>query len=237
MAPRATSRKLRTRVKICGITRESDAAVAVEQGADALGFILWKKSARYVEPQRVAEIARELPAFVSAVAVFVNPSLREVEDVVRAWPAVTLQFHGEEPPAFCAQFARPWMKTARARPGLDLVEFLSPYNEASAWLIDAFHDQLYGGTGKRFDWSLVPRTLPKAMVLSGGLTAENVGEAIEHLRPYGVDVSTGVEVDRGIKDPKKIAAFITAARRADRQVRNADREKRRSASSKSGSTT
>jgi phosphoribosylanthranilate isomerase len=220
---------LRTRVKICGITRESDAAAAVAEGADALGFILWKKSARYVTPERIAEILRGVPSFVTPVAVFVNPTQREVEEVLGAWPAMTLQFHGEEPAASCAQFQRPWIKTARARPGLDLVEFLTPYTHASAWLIDAFHDQNYGGTGKRFDWSLLPPSLPKPMVLSGGLTAENVGEAIEELRPFGVDVSTGVEVERGIKDPEKIAAFIKAARRADRHVRNAELEARRAA--------
>lgn len=205
---------MRTRIKICGITRLADADAAVEHGADALGFILWKKSARYVEPARMAEIARTLPAFVSAVAVFVNPTEREVEDVVRAWPAATLQFHGEEPAAFCARTGRPWMKTARAREGLDLVEFLSPYQGASAWLIDAFHE-LYGGTGKRFDWGLVPDGLAKPMILSGGLTAGNVGEAIEHLHPHAVDVSTGVEIDKGIKDPRMIAAFTAAVREAD----------------------
>jgi phosphoribosylanthranilate isomerase len=207
---------IRTRVKICGITRVEDGAAAVAQGADALGFVLWKKSARHVEPARMAAIAREMPAFVSIVAVFVNPTHEDVQAAIDCWPAATLQFHGEEPPAFCAGFARPWMKTVRARTGLDLVEWLAPYRAASAWLIDAFHDQLYGGTGKRFDWSLVPRSLSRPMVLSGGLSADNVGEAIERLRPYAVDVSTGVERDKGIKDPDKIASFFATVREADR---------------------
>jgi len=207
---------IRTRIKICGITRVEDGAAAVEQGADALGFVLWKKSARHVEPARMAAIAREMPSFVSMVAVFVNPTQEEVQAAIEAWPAATLQFHGEEQAAFCARFARPWMKTVRVRAGLDLVESFAPYRAASAWLVDAFHDQLYGGTGRRFDWSLVPRSLSQPMVLSGGLSAENVGEAIEHFHPYAVDVSTGVERDKGVKDPAKIADFIAAVREADR---------------------
>src|SRR6185436_8278594 len=120
--------------------------------------------------------------------------------------------HGDESPEFCARQGRPWMKSVRARPGLDLVEYLAPYEGASAWLIDAFHDQLYGGTGAPFDWRLVPERLSRPMILSGGLTAQNVGEAIERLRPFAVDVSSGVEADKGIKDPAKIAAFIAAVR-------------------------
>jgi phosphoribosylanthranilate isomerase len=206
---------MRTRVKICGITRESDAAHAVSRGADALGFILWKKSPRYVTPGRMGEIVRTLPAFVWPVAVFVNPSVEEVEAVLEAAPGATLQFHGEESPAFCARFGRPWIKTARARDGLDLVEYLLPYRDASAWLVDAFHDQLYGGTGSRFDWSLVPRSLSRPLILSGGLTADNVGEAIRSLHPHAVDVSTGVELDKGIKDPARIDAFMTVIQAAD----------------------
>lgn len=163
----------------------------------------------------MAAIAREMPPFVSAVAVFVNPTVAEVRAVLEAWPAAALQFHGEESNAFCEQFARPWMKTARARAGLDLLEYLEPYTKASAWLIDAFHDQLYGGTGIPFDWSLVPQEMPKPMVLSGGLNTQNVAEAIVKLRPYAVDVSSGVEQDKGIKDARKIAQFIAAVREAD----------------------
>jgi len=207
---------IRTRIKICGITRIEDGAFAVERGADALGFVLWDKSARHVEPARMATIAREMPSFVSIVAVFVNPTDEEVQAALDAWPAATLQFHGEEPADFCARFERPWMKTVRARAGIDLIESFSPYHRASAWLVDAFHDELYGGTGKRFDWSLVPRGLSRPMVLSGGLSAENVGDAIEHLHPYAVDVSTGVERGKGIKDAGKIASFVAAVREADR---------------------
>ncbi|OGA90728.1 MAG: N-(5'-phosphoribosyl)anthranilate isomerase [Betaproteobacteria bacterium RIFCSPLOWO2_12_FULL_66_14] len=210
---------MRTRVKICGITRPGDALDAIAQGVDALGFIQWNKSPRYIQPQRMAEIARELPAFVCAVAVFVNPTRDEVNAVLDAWPGATLQFHGEETPSFCAQFRRPWIKTARARPGLDLVEYLAPYREASAWLVDAFHEQLYGGTGSRFDWSLVPRSLSGLLILSGGLDSENVGEAIRSLHPHAVDVSTGVELDKGVKDASKIAAFMAEVRAADYDAR------------------
>lgn len=208
---------MRTRIKICGITRVGDARAAVEHGVDALGFIQWKTSARCIDPERIAEIARTLPSFVSAVAVFVNPMREEVEAALRVWPTATLQFHGEEDPGFCAQFRRPWIKAVRARPGLDLVEYLSSYREASAWMIDAFHEELYGGTGSQFDWNLVPRSLSKPLILSGGLTAGNVSEAIWRLRPYAVDVSSGVEVDKGIKDPVKIGAFVAGVRHADQR--------------------
>ncbi len=188
---------------------------AVAEGADALGFVLWNKSARYISPADMAAMARQLPAFVAMVAVFVNPTEEEVRAVIEAWPAATLQFHGEEPSTFCASFERPWMKTVRVRPDLDLIECFAPYRAASAWLIDAFHDQLYGGTGQPFDWKLVPQSFSRPMVLSGGLSAENVGEAIAHLHPYAVDVSSGVEREKGVKDAHKIAAFIAAVREAD----------------------
>lgn len=207
-------RPSRTRIKICGITRLED-GLAAAQGADAIGFIFWPKSERFVTPDTMVSIARRMPAFVDAVAVFVNPSVTEVEDVLRAWPASTLQFHGEESPGFCAQFDRPWIKAVRAKPGVDLLECLLPYQEASGWMIDAFHDQVYGGTGRTFDWKLVPRDLPCPWMLSGGLTVDNVVDAVRTMHPWGVDVSSGVEVAKGIKDATKIAAFIEGVRLAD----------------------
>ena len=207
-------RPSRTRIKICGITRLED-GLAAAQGADAIGFIFWPKSERCVTPETMASIARRMPALVDSVAVFVNPAESEVEAVLRAWPAATLQFHGEETPAFCAQFERPWIKAVRAKPGVDLLECLRPYQEASAWMIDAFHDQVYGGTGRSFEWNLVPRDLSRPWMLSGGLTVENVGEAVRAMHPWGVDVSSGVEVAKGIKDPLKIATFIEGVRLAD----------------------
>ena len=206
---------MRTRIKICGITREQDALAAAALGADALGFIFWRPSARYIEPERAGAIARPLPAFVTPVCVFVNPTREEVEAALACLPSATLQFHGEEPVDFCERFNRPYIKAARARPGLDLIEYLAPYTRAAAWLIDAFDERVYGGTGIPFDWNLLPRALGRPWILSGGLDPENVTEAIRRLRPWGVDVSSGVESDKGVKDTAKIAPFIAGVRNAD----------------------
>jgi phosphoribosylanthranilate isomerase len=206
---------MRTRVKICGITRVEDAAVAAAHGADAIGLIFYRPSPRYVAPERAREIVAATPAFVTTVAVFVNPSREEVEAVIRESGVSLLQFHGDEPPEFCSGFSRPYIKAVRLRPGLDLLKYLSPHTDARAWMLDSFHEDLWGGTGGAFDWSLVPRDAAKPLVLSGGLTSDNVGNAVRRVRPYAVDVSTGVEVSKGIKDAAKIAAFIGAVRRED----------------------
>ena len=206
---------MRTRVKICGITRVEDAAAAAAHGADAIGLIFYRPSPRYVGPERAREIVAATPAFVTTVAVFVNPTREEVETVIRESGVNLLQFHGDEPPEFCSGFSRPYIKAARLRPGLDLLKYLSPYAAARAWMLDSFHEDLWGGTGGAFDWSLVPRDAVKPVVLSGGLTSDNVANAVKRVRPYAVDVSTGVEVSKGIKDAAKIAAFIGAVRRED----------------------
>lgn len=206
---------MRTRIKVCGITREPDAMSAAQHGADAIGFIFWRSSARHIEPERAGPIAAALPALVTAVGVFVNPTLEEVGAVLECMPASTLQFHGEESPEFCSQFKRPYIKAARMRPGLDLVEYFAPYAGASAWLIDAFDERTYGGTGAPFDWNLLPVGLARPWILSGGLAADSVTAAVRRLRPWGVDVSSGVESAKGIKDAGKIAAFITGVRNAD----------------------
>ncbi|MBI2317679.1 MAG: phosphoribosylanthranilate isomerase [Betaproteobacteria bacterium] len=206
---------MRTRIKICGITREADARAAASAGADAIGFIFWRPSERFIEPERAGAIARALPAFVSPVGVFVNPGIEEVEAVLAHVPHALLQFHGEESPEFCSRFARPYLRAARMRPGLDLLEYFAPFAAASAWLVDAFHDSAYGGTGTAFDWDLVPRRLERPLVLSGGLTVDNVSEAVRRVRPFAVDVSSGVESGKGIKEATKIAAFIAGVRCAD----------------------
>ena len=208
---------MRTRIKICGITRPQDARAAVDHGADAIGFIQWRKSPRFIEPAAAAAIARGLPPLVTPVAVFVNPSRQEVEATLDAIPAATLQFHGEEEPRFCSGFGRPWIKAAGAKPGRDLVKYFAAFNGASAWLVDEFHEKLYGGTGSKFDWSLVPRNPGRPVILSGGLGVDNIDEAIHALRPYAVDVSSSVETAKGIKDAGKIAAFISEVRRADQR--------------------
>lgn len=206
---------MRTRVKVCGITREADAVSAAQHGADAIGFIFWRPSSRYIEPEQAGAIAAALPAFVTPVCVFVDPTQAQVQAVLERLPTATLQFHGEESPDFCARFARPYIKAARMRPGLDLIEYFTPHQAASAWLIDAFDERSYGGTGAPFDWNLLPGELARPWILSGGLGVENVTEAIRRLRPWGVDVSSGVESAKGIKDAEKIAAFISGVRNAD----------------------
>jgi phosphoribosylanthranilate isomerase len=204
----------RTRVKICGITRVEDARAAAAHGADAIGLIFYRPSPRYVTTALARAVVESLPPLVTPVAVFVNPTRAEVEDAIGAGAAL-LQFHGDETPAFCAGFERPYIKAARIRPGLNLLEYLSPYAAARAWMLDAYHDELWGGTGGAFDWSLVPANAARPIFLSGGLTAANVGDAVRRVRPYGVDVSTGVESSKGVKDAGKIAAFIAGVRNAD----------------------
>jgi phosphoribosylanthranilate isomerase len=206
---------MRTRVKICGVTRIEDAQAAVRHGADAIGLVFYKPSPRYVTPEQAREIVAHTSAFVATVAVFVNPPREEVEQVIRDSGVTLLQFHGDEPPEFCAGFPVPYIKAARIRPGLDLIKYLSPYKTARAWMLDAFHDDLWGGTGGAFDWSTVPKNMARPIILSGGLTADNVAAAIDRVKPYAVDVSTGVEATKGIKDAAKIAAFTGAVKHED----------------------
>jgi len=206
---------MRTRVKICGITRPEDASAAAAHGADAIGLVFYRPSPRFVSLERARQIASAAPPFVATVAVFVNPAREEVEAVIRECGVTLLQFHGDEPPEFCEGFSRPYIKAARIRPGLDLLKYLSPYTAARAWMLDAFHEDLWGGTGGAFDWGLVPLGAAKPVILSGGLTEANVADAVRRVRPYAVDVSTGVEAAKGIKDAAKIAAFIGAVRRED----------------------
>lgn len=206
---------MRTRVKICGITRVEDAQAAAAQGADAIGLVFYRPSPRCVTRERARQIVEATPAFVATVAVFVNPAGDEVEAVIRECRVTLLQFHGEESPDFCAGFSRPYIKAARIRPELDLLKYLSPHTAARAWMLDAFHEDLWGGTGGAFDWGLAPRGMAKPVILSGGLTVANVADAVRRVRPYAVDVSTGVEASKGIKDAAKIAAFIGAVKRED----------------------
>jgi len=205
---------VRTRVKICGITRPADGVAAALAGADAIGLVFYPKSPRYLSTERAVEIRDALPPFVQTVALFVNGDAAQVSQVLgRVKPSV-LQFHGDETPEFCGQFGVPYIKAARVRQGLDLLEYLRPYRGAAAWLLDSFVEA-YGGVGERFDWSLVPGKLERPLILSGGLERGNVAEAVRQLRPWGVDVSSGVESAKGIKDAAKIAAFISEVRNAD----------------------
>jgi phosphoribosylanthranilate isomerase len=208
---------MRTRVKICGITSVNDALAAARHGADAIGLIFYPPSPRLVSLDRAREIAASLPPFVARVAVFVNPAAREVDAVIRACRPDLLQFHGEETADYCRSFGVPYLRSLRVRKGVDLLESLSPFGDAAGWLLDAYRQELYGGTGEAFDWDLVPRSLARPLVLSGGLDAENVGAAIRRVRPWAVDVSSGVEAAKGVKDERRIAAFMEAVRSADEQ--------------------
>ena len=207
----------RTRIKICGLTREEDVDAVVAAGADAIGFVFYPPSPRYVTPARAAELARRIPPFVDVVGLFVNEAPESVEEVCRQVPINLLQFHGDEDPAYCRRFGRPYLRAARVRPGLDLVEFAGSFPESRGLLLDAFVEG-YGGGGHVFDWTLIPPGLPGFLVLSGGLTAANVGDAVRRVRPAAVDVSSGVEMGKGIKDHAKIAAFVAAVRAADQAV-------------------
>lgn len=204
-----------TAVKICGITRPEDALAAARAGAHAIGLVFYEKSPRYVTPARAAEIIRVLPPFITAVALFVDATPGEVRAALAVAPAGLLQFHGDEPPAFCRQFGLPYIKAVRVRPGTDLLQYARDYHDAKALLLDAYVEGLHGGSGAAFDWSLIPRGLPLPVILSGGLTPENVMDAVRSVRPGAVDVSSGVESAKGIKDARKIAAFIKGVRSGD----------------------
>ena len=204
-----------TAVKICGITRVDDALAAARLGAHALGFVFYAGSPRNVAPLHAAEIVRSLPPFITAVGLFVNPDAGDVERALAQVPLNLLQFHGEETPEFCARFKVPYIKAARVRGGLDLLQYAREYRAARGLLFDAYAAGVHGGTGTVFDWSLIPRELPLPAIMSGGLTAENVADAIRHVRPWAVDVSSGVESSPGIKDARKIAAFMKEVRGAD----------------------
>jgi phosphoribosylanthranilate isomerase len=204
----------RTRIKICGITRKDDLGAAVAAGADALGFVFYPPSPRFLELERAEALVRHVPPFVTRVGLFVNPCEATVVETLAAVPLDLLQFQGDESPAFCEQFGRSYMKVARMKPGLDLVEFARAYSSAAGLLLDA-HVEGYGGAGQVFDWSLVPPAVSLPIVVAGGLTVTNVGGAIRQLRPWAVDVSSGVEAAKGIKDAAKIAAFVAAVKNAD----------------------
>jgi len=207
----------RTRIKICGITREQDLDDAVAAGADALGFVFYPQSPRHVTPQRAAQLVARVPAFVSTVGLFVNAPAADVAAVLEQVPLAQLQFHGDEDAAYCAGFRRSWIKAARVKPGLDLLECARTFSAVpgiAGLLLDA-HVEGFGGGGQTFDWSLIPAGLPLPVILSGGLHPGNVTEAVRRVRPWAVDVSSGVEVGKGLKDVRKITDFIAGVRNAD----------------------
>jgi phosphoribosylanthranilate isomerase len=204
-----------TAVKICGITRPEDALAAARAGAHAVGVVFFAPSPRYVAPARAAEILRALPPFITTVGLFVDAPAEEVRATLAEAPAALLQFHGAETPDFCRQFRRPYVKAVRMKQGVDLLQYARDYHDAKALLLDNYVEGLHGGSGAAFDWGLIPGGLPLPVILSGGLTPENVMDAVRRVRPSAVDVSSGVESAKGVKDAAKIAAFIKGVRNAD----------------------
>ena len=202
------------RSKICGITRIEDALAAAEAGADAIGFVFYAKSPRAVDVRQARAIITELPPFVTTVGLFVNASRCELNEILEVVPLDLLQFHGDETPQDCEGYHRPWIKALRVRPGDDLEAACKQYAGARGILLDTYVAGVPGGTGEAFDWSLVPAHLSKPIILAGGLSADNVGQAIAQVRPYAVDVSGGVEQAKGIKDAAKIEAFMHAVKQA-----------------------
>lgn len=205
----------RTRIKICGVTRPEDALAAANCGADAIGLVFYPGSARNVALDRAAEVASVLPPFVTSVGLFVDPEASWVRQVLARVPLDLLQFHGQEPESFCAGFGRPYIKAMAVAPGSDLLQSARLFHNARGVLFDAHVPGAHGGTGVTADWSAIPSNLPLPVILAGGLTPENVGAAIRTVRPWAVDVSSGVELAKGIKDHTKLAAFVRGVRDAD----------------------
>ncbi len=203
------------RIKICGLTRNQDVQVAVAEGADALGFVLYAPSPRAVTAAQAAKLIEHVPAFVTTVALFVNESIDEVKRILDVCSFDLLQFHGDESPEFCRQFNRPYMKAIRVRSAEDIHSAVQQYPDAKALLLDAYVENLPGGTGQAFDWRLIPK-LSIPWVLAGGLNANNVADAVNQVQPYAVDISGGVEASKGIKDAQKIKDFISEVRNVER---------------------
>jgi phosphoribosylanthranilate isomerase len=200
------------RVKICGITRVQDLHAACDAGADALGFVFYEKSPRRLTIEAAAALVRQLPPFVQSVGLFVNAEPAFIESVLQAVPLDLLQFHGDETPVDCARYGRPYIKAVRVTADTDLLKCSADVEAARGLLLDAYVPGIPGGTGERFDWNLIPANLPKPLVLSGGLAPDNIAEAVKRVGPWAVDVSSGVELSKGIKDPHKIAQFIAKAK-------------------------
>lgn len=205
----------RTRVKICGITRMEDALAACDAGADALGFVFYATSPRAVTPEAAREMALALPPFVSRVGLFVDATPETVAAVLDVVPLDLLQFHGNECPADCASFGRPYLKAVPMAEGLDPLAYMDAYPHATGFLLDSHGNGKTGGTGQTFDWERIPRDLHHRLVLAGGLNPDNVAEAVRRVRPWAVDVSSGVEARPGIKDPARMQAFVNEVKRVD----------------------
>lgn len=209
---------MRIRTKICGITRVEDALIAAQAGVDAIGLVFYGKSPRAVSIAQAQEIVAALPPFVTSVGLFVNAAQSEVNAVLDALPLDTLQFHGDESPAECERYTRPYFRALRMQPGVDIAKLAAQYTNAEGILLDAWVPGIHGGTGERFDWAQIPEDLAKPLILAGGLNADNVTQAMQQVQPWAVDVSGGVEVSKGLKDADKMRKFLYAV-----QIENARR--------------
>jgi len=212
--PDQNTAKMTTRVKICGITRIEDGLAAARLGAHAIGLVFYANSPRAVQPAQARRIIAALPPFVMTVGLFVNADAQTVRDTLAVAPVQLLQFHGDETAPFCASFGLPYLRALRVKPGVDLLQYAQEFHTAKGLLLDAWVEGVRGGTGATFDWALIPRDIPVPVVLSGGLHAGNVEQAVRSVRPWAVDVSSGVESAKGIKDAAKIEAFMTGVRNA-----------------------
>jgi len=199
---------MRTRVKICGFTRVEDAVAAANLGVDAIGLVFYPPSPRHVGIKQALDIVKALPAFTSVVALFADAEEAHIREVLANVPIDCIQFHGEESPAACRLYGKRYLKAVRMRPGVDVDALARDYHDAAGLLLDAYHADAKGGTGQLFDWELIPRQCTLPIILAGGLDADNVRQAIAAVRPYALDVSSGVEAAKGIKDAAKMTAFL-----------------------------
>lgn len=208
----------RTRVKICGFTRPDDAALAVRLGADAVGLVFYPPSPRNLDVETARKIVSALPPFATVVGLFVDEDESVVRTILEQVRIDLIQFHGEENPDYCRRFGKPYVKAVRMRSETDLARVVDAYPDAAGFLLDAWHPEAKGGTGHRFDWELIPRELRQTVISAGGLTPRNVEDALRAVRPYAVDVSSGVEAGKGIKDADKMAAFLEQVHAYDRRA-------------------
>ena len=205
---------MRTKIKICGITNSKNALDAVDLGVDALGFVFFGESPRYIEPKKARKIINLLPSFVLRVGLFVNASKEEVLSAINDSSVNVLQFHGDEDEQFCNQFNLPYIKATSFQDGVNLLEYCKLFTSSSAILIDTYSENMRGGTGKTFNWDLLPKELPLPLIVAGGLNSGNVSSLINSINPYGVDVSGGVESDKGIKDYTMMKNFVLGVHNA-----------------------
>ncbi len=209
---------MRTRVKICGFTQVDEAVDAAELGVDAIGLVFYPPSPRYVSIEQATKIVKALPAFVTIVALFVDEKESQIKQVINNVSIDCIQFHGDEKPVDCRIYNKPYMKAIRMQPGLDVLEIANQYHDASALLLDAYHPGIKGGSGSQFDWELIPKNCSRPIILAGGLQVGNVKQAVQSVRPYALDVSSGVEKTKGVKDVAKMTAFIQEINEGDRVI-------------------